>query len=99
MTKKIIKDKQIRETFKKNEIKKLALKFLANTHNVDKKIQHNFNLALTELPKNSSITRIKNRCIITGRSHGVYKKLKLSRILLKEYISLGLLSGFTKSSW
>lgn len=99
MTKKIIKDKRNRQRFLQYEIKRNALKYLANDSNLPKKIQHNINLQLSKLPKNSSITRIKNRCIFTGRGRSVYSKLKLSRILLREYINSGILPGFTKSSW
>ena len=56
-------------------------------------------LKLTKLPKNSSRTRIRNRCEITGRPHGVYRKLKISRIALRELASSGKIPGMTKSSW
>jgi small subunit ribosomal protein S14 len=51
------------------------------------------------LPKNSSKIRIRNRCEITGRPHGVYRKLKISRIALREMASSGKIPGMTKSSW
>jgi len=56
-------------------------------------------LKLTKLPKNSSKIRIRNRCEITGRPHGVYRKLKISRIALRELASSGKIPGMTKSSW
>ena len=56
-------------------------------------------LKLTKLPKNSSKTRIRNRCEITGRPHGVYRKLKISRIALRDLGSSGKIPGITKSSW
>ena len=56
-------------------------------------------LKLTKLPKNSSRIRIRNRCEITGRPHGVYRKLKISRIALRELASSGKIPGMTKSSW
>jgi small subunit ribosomal protein S14 len=56
-------------------------------------------LKLTKLPKNSSKIRIMNRCEITGRPHGVYRKLKISRIALRELASSGKIPGMTKSSW
>jgi small subunit ribosomal protein S14 len=49
--------------------------------------------------KNSSKIRIRNRCAITGRPHGVYRKLKISRIALREMASSGKIPGMTKSSW
>ena len=56
-------------------------------------------LKLAELPRNSSATRIRNRCEITGRPRGYYRKHKLSRIALRELGSKGLIPGLLKSSW
>ena len=56
-------------------------------------------LKLSELPRNSSRTRIRNRCELTGRPRGVYRKHKLSRIALRELGSKGLVPGLVKSSW
>lgn len=56
-------------------------------------------LKLAEMPRNSSKTRIRNRCEITGRSRGFYRKLKLCRNQLRELASQGLIPGMTKSSW
>ncbi len=56
-------------------------------------------LKLSKLPKNSSKNRIRNRCEITGRPHGVYRKLRISRIALREMASSGKIPGMTKSSW
>lgn len=54
---------------------------------------------LAELPRNSSKTRIRNRCELTGRPRGFYRKLKLSRIALRDLASAGQIPGMTKSSW
>ena len=56
-------------------------------------------LKLAKLPRNSARTRIRNRCEITGRPHGVYRKLKISRIALRELALKGKIPGMTKSSW
>jgi small subunit ribosomal protein S14 len=56
-------------------------------------------LKLAELPRNSSATRIRNRCEMTGRPRGFYRKHKLSRIALRELGSKGLIPGLLKSSW
>jgi small subunit ribosomal protein S14 len=56
-------------------------------------------LKLAELPRNSSATRIRNRCEMTGRPRAVYRKHKLSRIALRELGSKGLIPGLVKSSW
>ena len=56
-------------------------------------------LKLAELPRNSSATRLHNRCQLTGRPHAYYRKLKLSRIMLRELGSFGQIPGMVKSSW
>ena len=56
-------------------------------------------LKLAKIPRNSAKNRIRNRCEITGRPHGVYRKLKISRIALRELASRGKIPGMTKSSW
>jgi small subunit ribosomal protein S14 len=56
-------------------------------------------LKLAELPRNSSRTRIRNRCEMTGRPRGFYRKHKLSRIALRDLGSKGLIPGLLKSSW
>ena len=56
-------------------------------------------LKLAELPRNSSATRVRNRCALTGRPRGYYRKFKLSRIALRELASAGLIPGMVKSSW
>ena len=54
---------------------------------------------LSKLPRNSAKIRVMNRCQITGRPHGVYRKLKISRIALRELALSGKIPGMTKSSW
>jgi small subunit ribosomal protein S14 len=56
-------------------------------------------LKLAQLPRNSSATRIRNRCEVTGRPRAYYRKLKLSRIALRELGAKGLIPGLLKSSW
>ena len=56
-------------------------------------------LKLAELPRNSSPTRIRNRCEITGRPRAYYRKLRMSRIALRDLGSAGLIPGLVKSSW
>ena len=87
---------------------KLAKKFLKKRESL-KKIIQNKKLPLTErfaaqlklakIPRNSARTRIRNRCEITGRPHGVYRKLRISRIALRQLASSGKIPGMTKSSW
>jgi small subunit ribosomal protein S14 len=56
-------------------------------------------LKLSELPRNSSPTRIRNRCELTGRPRAVYRKFRMSRIALRELASAGQIPGMLKSSW
>jgi small subunit ribosomal protein S14 len=56
-------------------------------------------LKLAALPRNSSATRIRNRCEVTGRPRAFYRKLKMSRIAIREFGAKGLIPGLVKSSW
>ena len=56
-------------------------------------------LKLATLPRNSSTSRVRNRCELTGRPRGFYRKMKISRIALRDLASNGLLPGMVKSSW
>jgi len=56
-------------------------------------------LKLAELPRNSSPTRIRNRCDVTGRPRAFYRKLKMSRVSLRDLTSQGMIPGMVKSSW
>ena len=56
-------------------------------------------LKLAAMPRNGSATRIRNRCEVTGRPRGVYRKFKMSRIAMRELGSKGLVPGLVKSSW
>ena len=56
-------------------------------------------LKLAKIPRNSAKVRIRNRCEITGRPRGVYRKLKISRIALRDLALSGKIPGMTKSSW
>jgi small subunit ribosomal protein S14 len=70
-------------------------------HDKDRPLEERFaaTLKLAELPRNSSATRIRNRCEVTGRPRAYYRKLKLSRIALRDLGSKGLIPGLVKSSW
>jgi len=79
--------------------KRAALKAIIN--NQEKPMEERFraSLKLAELPRNSSATRLHNRCQLTGRPHAYYRKLKISRIALRDLGSAGQLPGVVKSSW
>jgi len=79
---------------KREELKAIAL-------NEDLPIEERFKarLKLAELPRNSAPNRVRNRCEVSGRPRGYYRKLKMSRIALRELGSLGKIPGLVKSSW
>jgi len=87
---------------------RLAKKFLKKRENLKKIIKNKklpleerfaAQLKLAKIPRNSAKTRIRNRCEISGRPHGVYRKLRISRIALRDLASKGKIPGMTKSSW
>ena len=79
--------------------KRALLKTAAS--NMDTPVEDRFKAALklAALPRNSSATRLHNRCQLTGRPHAYYRKLKLSRIMLRDLASFGQIPGMVKSSW
>ena len=79
--------------------KRAALKAIVNDQ--EKSVEERFkaSLKLAKLPRNSSATRLHNRCQLTGRPHAYYRKLKMSRIALRELGSQGQIPGLVKSSW
>ena len=79
--------------------KRMELKKIINNKKLPLADRFNAQLKLNKLPKNSSKIRVRNRCEITGRPHGVYRKLRISRIALREMASSGKIPGMTKSSW
>jgi small subunit ribosomal protein S14 len=79
--------------------KRAKLKAAAVDQNLGDQERFAARLKLAELPRNSSPTRIRNRCEISGRPRGVYRKLKMSRIALRQYGNDGRIPGMVKSSW
>jgi|SRR5665647_2577015 small subunit ribosomal protein S14 len=75
------------------------LKTIANDNSLSMEERFEARLKLAELPRNSSPVRIRNRCEITGRPRAFNRKLKMSRIALRELGSKGLIPGLVKSSW
>lgn len=79
--------------------RRAALKAVAEDLKVPPEERFAARLKLAKLPRNSSKVRIKHRCGLTGRSKGFYRKLKLSRIALRELANFGQIPGMTKASW
>jgi small subunit ribosomal protein S14 len=93
------RDKKRRRMAKSHGAKRLRLKQLATNRNLPAEERFAARLKLAELPRNSSATRIRNRCGLSGRPRGYYRKLNMSRIALRDLASRGLIPGMVKSSW
>jgi small subunit ribosomal protein S14 len=79
--------------------KRSALKEIANNKELPMEERFAARLKLAQLPRNGSATRVRNRCEVTGRPRGYYRKMKVSRIALRELGNQGLIPGLVKSSW
>ena len=79
--------------------KRTALREIASNLELPMEERFSARMKLAELPRNSSPTRLHNRCELTGRPHAYYRKLKLSRIMLRDLASFGQIPGMVKSSW
>ena len=75
------------------------LKMIINNKKLPLEERFKAQLKLAKIPRNSARVRIRNRCEISGRPHGVYRKLRISRIALRDLASKGRIPGMTKSSW
>ena len=76
-----------------------ALKKIIMSKDLDFEERMKATIKLSEMPRNSAKIRVRNRCEITGRPRGFYRKFKMSRIALREMGGMGLIPGVTKASW
>jgi small subunit ribosomal protein S14 len=95
----IERNKKRREMTTRYAERRAELKRVARDPSLTLEDRFQARLKLAELPRNSSAVRIRNRCEVSGRPRGYYRKLKLSRIALRELGSQGLIPGLVKSSW
>ncbi len=93
------REKKRQRLVAKYAAKRAALKEIINDESKPMEERFRASLKLAELPRNGSATRLHNRCQLTGRPHAYYRKLKVSRIMLRELGSKGQLPGMVKSSW
>jgi small subunit ribosomal protein S14 len=84
---------------KRYAAKRVKLKAQANNMQLAPEERFAARLKLAELPRNSAPSRIRNRCELTGRPRGNYRKVKMCRIKVRELASYGLIPGMVKSSW
>nr|YP_010507846.1 ribosomal protein S14 [Phytophthora capensis]UXG55962.1 ribosomal protein S14 [Phytophthora capensis] len=99
MQKKIKKNIKQRYLFKNFEKNRLTLKILSKNLNIEKDLRWKLQQKWFFFHQNSSITRIKNLCVLTGRSKSIYRLFKISRIKLRKLASKGFLPGISKYSW
>jgi len=95
----IEKNKRRERLVKKYAAKREALKAISKDESLSMEERFAACLKLAELPRNSAPNRVHNRCNVTGRPHGYYRKLGVSRIALRELGSQGMIPGLVKSSW
>ena len=95
----IEKNKKRRKLAAKYAAKRAELKAIANDRSLPDEDRFMARLKLAELPRNSAPSRIRNRCEVTGRPRGFYRKFKMSRIALRDLASDGKIPGVVKSSW
>ncbi|MCO5065813.1 MAG: 30S ribosomal protein S14 [Rhizobiaceae bacterium] len=98
-TSSVEKNNRRRKLVAQNAAKRRALKAIIMDQKQPLEERFQAQLKLAALPRNGSKTRIRNRCEVTGRPRAYYRKLKMSRIALRELGSLGMVPGLVKSSW
>jgi small subunit ribosomal protein S14 len=98
-TSSIAKNKRRARLAKQYAARRSKLRAIARDRNVSMEERFAATLKLAELPRNSAKVRIRNRCEITGRPRAYYRKLKMSRIALRDLGSKGVIPGLVKSSW
>jgi len=79
--------------------KRKALKEIAEDRSLPMEDRFGARLSLAKLPRNGAAVRVRNRCSLTGRPRGFYRKFRISRIAVRELASAGLIPGMVKSSW
>ena len=95
----ILKNERRRALVKKTAPKYAKLKQQANDESLDEGERLIARLKMAELPRNGNPTRIRNRCELTGRPRGYYRKFRLARVMLRDLANKGMIPGVTKSSW
>lgn len=94
-----IRDSFVRKQYGRFYIRRVLLQSLLQSTELSLTTRYALETQFRRLPRNSSKTRMRNRCVESGRARSVYRKLKLSRICFRERAASGQLVGFYKSSW
>lgn len=98
MKKKLHKDKNLRSLFLKNETSRRVLKSIIKNGYLSLEIRKKAQIELSSFPKNTSIVRLRNRCLLTGRGKGIVGGFNLSRLMLRKLGRDGMVHGLKKSS-
>ena len=98
-TSSVEKNNRRRKMVKQYANKRAKLKAIVQSKDVTMEERFTAQLKLAELPRNSAKNRIRNRCEVTGRPRAFYRKVKMSRLALREMANQGLIPGMVKSSW
>ncbi len=98
-TSSVEKNEKRRRMVKQYAAKRKRLKVITQNKKLSMEERFNAQLKLSAMPRNSAKTRIRNRCELTGRPRAYYRKLKLSRLALRELANSGMIPGMVKSSW
>ncbi len=93
------KNNRRRRLVKKYAGKRARLKAIVDNRSVTMEERFTAQLKLSQLPRNSAPARVRNRCELTGRARGFYRKIRMSRMALRELANKGLIPGMVKSSW
>ena len=98
-TSSVEKNNRRKKLVKQGAAKRSRLKAIAKNKSITMEERFTAQLKLAELPRNSAPNRVRNRCEVTGRPRAYYRKVKMSRLALRDLANQGLIPGMTKSSW
>jgi small subunit ribosomal protein S14 len=93
------KDLMVRQQIQRMEYKRVLYKSIIKDQTLSQELRYDFILKLNKLPRQSSVIKKNNRCVLTGRTKGTLRYFKMSRICLRELVASGTLPGVIKASW
>lgn len=94
-----LRDNHRRILAAQHELRRRLYKAMANDPSLPEEVREENRYRLAKLPRNSSFTRLRNRCVFTGRARGVYAAFRMSRLVFRDLASRGMLNGIKKASW
>ena len=93
------KDLMVRQQIQRMEYKRVLYKSIIKDQTLSQELRYDFILKLNKIPRQSSVIKKNNRCVLTGRTKGTLRYFKMSRICLRELVASGTLPGVIKASW